>query len=342
MNVASQRKRSALMNLTDAKILVTGADGVIGSRLPELAERTGASVRALVQYNSFNSWGWLDDISAAQRMEVVAGDVRDPNFCRDLVAGVDIVFHLAALIPIPYSYAAPDSYVDTNVRGTLNMCRAALAAGTVKRFIQTSTSEVYGTAQYVPIDEKHPLNAQSPYSATKIGSDAIAHSFYCAFGLPVVTARPFNVYGPRQSARAVIPTIISQVASGIDNIRLGELRSTRDLSFVEDACAFLAVARMATGAGDVFNIGTGREISIGDLVEMIGRLMGRRVAAVQDSERVRAANSEVLRLLCDNRKLLAASGFAPSITLEDGFSRTIDWFARPENLRRYKPHTYNA
>jgi NAD dependent epimerase/dehydratase len=259
-----------------------------------------------------------------------------------LTRDVDIVFHLAALIPIPYSYRAPHSYVETNVKGTLNLCQAALNSG-VQKFIHTSTSEVYGTAQYVPIDERHPLTPQSPYSASKIGADAMALSFYYSFNFPVVIARPFNTYGPRQSARAIIPTIISQIASQSHEIRVGDLEPTRDLTFVKDTCrGFLAIARMEGGAGEVFQIGTNREVRMGDLFQLIAELMESKATPVTDSERLRPVKSEVRRLCCDNTKLRDATGFEPSTPLRDGLAVTIDWFRRPENLVRYKGHLYNV
>jgi NAD dependent epimerase/dehydratase len=331
------------MHLTNKQVLVTGADGFIGSHLAEMLVGAGAQVRALAQYNSFNSWGWLEETANVERMEVVAGDIRDPHFCRGLTKDIEIVFHLAALIPIPYSYAAPDSYVDTNVKGTLNLCQAARLSG-VGRFIQTSTSEVYGTAQYVPIDEKHPLVPQSPYSATKIAADALALSFFYSFGLPVVVARPFNTYGPRQSARAVIPTIISQLAAGARDVRLGDLTTTRDFTFVEDTCrGLMEVAAMDEGLGEVYNIGSGAEISIGALFELIASTMGLPGATpALDEERLRPAGSEVHRLWCDNRKLVNATGFTPRVALEDGLRATIDWFREPRNLARYKTALYNV
>ena len=258
--------------------------------------------------------------------------------------GVEVVFHLAALVPIPYSYRAPQSFVETNIKGTLNLCEAARDAGTVKAFIHTSTSEVYGTARYVPIDESHPTNPQSPYSATKIGADAIALSFYFAFGLPTTIARPFNAYGPRQSARAVIPTIISQLASGTTCVKLGDTRATRDFTFVTDtARALIAIGAMTDGKGEVYNIGSNYEVSISELFGKIAGLMGRPEAQiVTDDQRVRPERSEVFRLWCDNRKLHGATGFRPTISLDDGLRHTIDWFQQPENLVRYKPHLYNV
>jgi NAD dependent epimerase/dehydratase len=330
------------MLLKGKRTLVTGADGFIGSHLAEALVEEGASVLALCQYNSFNQFGWLEDLPCISQMEVVSGDIRDPHFCFGLTRGVDIVFHLAALIPIPYSYRAPDSYVDTNVKGTLNLCQAAKECG-VQKFIHTSTSEVYGTAQYVPIDEHHPLTPQSPYSASKIGADAIALSFYYSFNVPVVLARPFNTYGPRQSARAIIPSIISQVASHRPQIRVGDLAPTRDFTFVKDTCqGFLAIARMEESAGEVFQIGTNRETRIGDLFQLIAELMGSHATPVTDAERLRPGKSEVRRLCCDNRKLREATGFEPLTPLREGLAQTIDWFRRPENLARYKSHVYNV
>jgi NAD dependent epimerase/dehydratase len=329
------------MLLKGKRILVTGADGFIGSHLAEALVEEGADVLALCQYNSFNYWGWLENLPCISQMEVVTGDIRDPHFCLGLTKDVDIIFHLAALIPIPYSYRAPDSYVDTNIKGTLNLCQAAMKSG-VQKFIQTSTSEVYGTAQYVPIDEQHPLTPQSPYSASKIGADAIALSFCYSFNLPVVVARPFNTYGPRQSARAIIPTIILQIASQAPEIRVGDLEPTRDFTFVKDTCqGFLAIARMEGRAGEVFQIGTNREIRIGDLFQLIADLMGSKATPVTDTERLRPDKSEVRRLLCDNSKLREATGFEPSTPFRQGLAVTIDWFRRPENRARNQSHVYN-
>ena len=328
--------------LSGKKVLITGADGFIGSHLTEALVEAGACVVALCQYNSFNDWGWLENLPCLSQIEVVTGDIRDPHFCLTLTHGVDTVFHLAALIPIPYSYRAPDSYVDTNIKGTLNLCQAAKNSG-VRRFIHTSTSEVYGTARYVPIDENHPLAPQSPYSASKIGADAMALSFYYSFDLPVVVARPFNTFGPRQSARAIIPTIISQIASNAQEIRVGDLEPTRDLVFVKDTCrGFLAIAGMQGGEGEVFQIGTNREISMGDLFRLIADLMGSTARPTTEVERLRPGKSEVRRLLCDNRKLREATGFEPSTPLSAALTETIDWFRRPENLARYKSHLYNV
>ena len=322
------------------KILVTGADGFIGSHLVELLLAEGYSVRALSQYNSFNYWGWLDDIRHP-RLEVVCGDVRDPNYCRHITRGCDTVLHLAALIAIPYSYTAPDSYVDTNIRGTLNICQAARDEG-VRRIVVTSTSEVYGTAQYVPIDEKHPRQPQSPYSATKIGADAIAKSFFNAFGLPAVIARPFNTYGPRQSARAIIPTIITQIANGATEIKVGDLTPTRDFNYVRDTCrGFLALARTEGIDGEEINICTGTEISMADTLQLIADLMGANVQWVQDEQRLRPSKSEVFRLLGDNTKIKQLTDWQPAYSLRDGLTETIKWFSDPSNLAKYKSGIYN-
>jgi len=324
------------------KVLVTGADGFIGSHLTELLLAEGAEVRALAQYNSFNSWGWLDTIPPHERLQVVSGDIRDPHQCLELTQDVETVFHLAALIAIPFSYSAPDSYLETNIRGTLNLCQAARAAR-VRRFVHTSTSEVYGTARYVPIDESHPLTPQSPYSASKIAADALAASFYYSFDLGVVVARPFNTYGPRQSARAIIPTIISQLAAGKKKVSLGDLSPTRDFNFVEDTCRGLAaVGTMEGGAGEVFNIGSNQEISVGDLLALIAELMGVAVEVEQEPERMRAEKSEVRRLRCNNEKLAKASGWQPRVPLKEGLRRTIAWFRDPANLARYKTEIYNV
>ncbi len=329
-----------MVTLADKKVLVTGADGFIGSHLTQALLAEGCSVRALCIYNSFNTWGWLDDVRHPN-LEIVTGDVRDAAFCRMITRDVDTVFHLAALIAIPYSYVAPQSYVDTNISGTLNMCQGALDNG-CRRLIVTSTSEVYGTAQYVPIDEKHPRQPQSPYSATKIGADAIALSFYNAFSLPVVLARPFNTYGPRQSARAIIPTIISQIAAGKREIMVGDLRPTRDFNFVEDTCrGFIALAKAEGVEGQDFNIATGTEISMGDTLHLIAKLMDADVDFVVDKARLRPANSEVFRLCGDNRKITAATPWRPQVPIEEGLKRTIEWFTDPANLARYKTDIYN-
>ncbi len=322
------------------KVLVTGADGFIGSHLVELLLAEGYQVRALSVYNSFNYWGWLEDIKHTA-LEVVNGDVRDAAFCRHITQGCSIVFHLAALIAIPYSYVAPESYVDTNITGTLNMCQAARDCG-VERIIVTSTSEVYGTAQYVPIDERHPRQPQSPYSATKIGADAIAKSFFNAFSLPVVIARPFNTYGPRQSARAIIPTIITQIANGARQIQVGDLSPTRDFNFVKDTCrGFLALARAKGIEGEEINIATGTEVSMQDTLSLIARLMGADVEWVQDPQRIRPAKSEVFRLCGDNTKITTLTDWRPTFSLAEGLQQTIEWFSIKSNLAKYKSDIYN-
>lgn len=323
------------------KVLVTGADGFIGSHLTEALLARGYSVRALAQYNSFNDWGWLEGIHSPA-LEVVTGDVRDPNFCRHIVKGVDTVFHLAALIAIPFSYVAPDSYVDTNVKGTLNMCQAAKDEG-VERILVTSTSEVYGTARYVPIDEKHPKQPQSPYSASKIGADAIALSFFNAFQLPVTIVRPFNTYGPRQSARAIIPAIITQIAQGAREIKVGDLTPTRDFNFVSDTAAgFIAIAQCEEAVGKEINIATGREVSMATTLETIAGLMGADVKWTVDPDRLRPSGSEVFRLLGDNSLISSMTDWHPQFTLEQGLQKTIDWFTVPDNLKKYKSGIYNV
>ena len=322
--------------------LVTGADGFIGSHLTETLLAAGYRVRALSQYNSFNNWGWLDDIRHPD-LEIVSGDVRDPNFCRELVRGSDTVFHLAALIAIPYSYVAPDSYVDTNIRGTLNMLQAVKAEG-CSRLMVTSTSEVYGTARYVPIDELHPRQPQSPYSATKIGADALAESFYNAFDLPVVIVRPFNTYGPRQSARAIIPTIISQIAAGKEVIKVGDLSPTRDFNYVTDtARGFLAIAQapLQNVIGQEINIATNSEITMADTLRTIAELMDWHGRYEVDPERLRPSRSEVRRLWGDNAKIRNLTDWRPQVDIREGLSRTIAWFTDPGNLRKYKTDIYN-
>ena len=330
------------MNLSNKKILVTGADGFIGSHLTEMLVKQGAKVKALSYYNSFNYWGWLEAIDCLNEIEVISGDVRDPHFCKEITKDIDVIFHLAALIAIPYSYVAPDSYVDTNVKGTLNICQAAKENG-CERVIHTSTSEVYGTAQYVPIDEKHPLQPQSPYSATKIGADAMAMSFHSAFGLPVTTARPFNTYGPRQSARAVIPTIIGQIAAGKKQIKLGDLTPTRDFNYVLDTCrGFIALAECDKTIGEVINIGSGVEISVGDTLDLIKKIMNSDVEFITDEQRLRPKRSEVFRLCCDNTKIHELTGFEPKYSIREGLEKTIAWFTNPDNLRKYKTDIYNV
>jgi len=300
----------------------------------------------MVLYNSFNSWGWLESLPAdvLKSVDVHLGDIRDVASVRELVEGADVVYHLAALIAIPYSYRSPRSYVETNVLGTLNVLEAARQLST-PRVVHTSTSEVYGTARSVPISEDHPLQGQSPYSASKIGADKIAESYQLSFGVPVATLRPFNTYGPRQSSRAVIPTILAQLAAGQSEIHLGDVRPTRDFTFVEDTVrAFMAVADAPLDAvvGRTFNAGTGVEISIGELVAMIARAAGREVAVVEDAERLRPPGSEVMRLVCDSSRLIEATGWKPTMSLADGLARTAAWFGRPENLARYKWNTYTV
>lgn len=324
------------------KVLVTGADGFIGSHLVEKLVNQNFEVRALCLYNSFNSWGWLDRSPLKDKVEVVSGDVRDSRFCREITKDIDTVFHLAALIAIPYSYQAPESYVDTNVMGTLNMVSAAMDNG-VKRFLHTSTSEVYGTALFAPITEAHPLQPQSPYSASKIGADAMAMSFFHAFKYPVTIVRPFNTYGPRQSARAVIPTIISQLAAGKTNIKLGDLRPTRDFNFVSDTCqGFIDLARSDKAIGETLNLSSGQEISIGDLFHMINDLMGKKATILQDDVRLRPEGSEVFRLLGDHSKATDLSGYKPQVFLREGLKQTIEWFTDPTNLSQYKTDIYNV
>lgn len=324
------------------KALVTGADGFIGSHLTEMLLSNGYKVKALSQYNSFNNWGWLDDIPQNSNLEIVCGDIRDPHYCKSIIKDVDIVFHLAALIAIPYSYVAPDSYVDTNIKGTLNICQAALENGKI-RVIHTSTSEVYGTAQYVPIDEKHPKQAQSPYSASKIGADAMAISFYNAFNLPVTIARPFNTYGPRQSARAIIPTIISQIASGLKEIKLGDLTPTRDLNFVKDTCAgFVSIAECSETIGKEINICSNYEISMIDTLNLIKDIMKSDVKYITDEQRIRPEKSEVFRLWGDNSLIKQLTNFTPKYSLEKGLHETINWFLDKNNLKKYKANIYNV
>jgi NAD dependent epimerase/dehydratase len=332
------------MDLAGKRTLVTGADGFIGSHLAEALLEAGCDVRALALYNSFGAWGWLDSLPrpTLDSIEVVTGDVRDPHGVRTALRGVDVVFHLAALIAIPYSYHSPDSYLDTNVRGTLNVLQAARDLET-ERVLVTSTSEVFGTARYAPIDESHPRQGQSPYSATKIAADALAEAFHRSFGLPVTVARPFNTYGPRQSARAVIPTIIGQLSAGNLEIRLGALHPTRDLTFVTDICAgFIALARCDAAVGRDVNMGSGREISIGDLARKLIALVEPQALLVADEERLRPALSEVERLLADSRLMSTLTGWAPSVSLDEGLARTVAWFAEPANLQRYKVDIYNV
>jgi len=326
------------------RVTVTGADGFIGSHLVQMLVERGADVRAFVYYNSFGSWGWLDGAPAEtlDQIEVVMGDVRDPAFVRGSLAGAHAVFHLAALIGIPHSYVAPDSYVDTNVRGTLNVLQAARDLE-LERVAVTSTSEVYGTALYAPIDEKHPVQGQSPYSASKIGADKMAESFFRSFGTPVVTMRPFNTYGPRQSARAVIPTIITQLLAGAEQIKLGSLSPTRDLNYVEDTCAgMIALAECDAAIGREVNIGSGREIAVGDLAAMVVKMIRPDAVILSDDERIRPDKSEVERLLADNRLITELTGWQSQVDLEEGLARTVAWFSESANLSRYKWDIYNV
>jgi NAD dependent epimerase/dehydratase len=330
------------MDMNGKRVLVTGADGFIGSHLTEMLVKRGAHVRALSLYNSFNNWGWLEDIEGLGSVEVVTGDIRDPHFVKVITRDIDVVFHLAALIAIPYSYVAPDSYVQTNITGTLNVVQAAKENG-VKRVLHTSTSEVYGTARYVPINEEHPLQPQSPYSASKIAADAIAMSFYNAFDLPLTIVRPFNTYGPRQSARAVIPTAITQILAGKQSIKLGSLTPTRDFNYVEDTCrGFIALAECDAAVGATVNIGSNYEVSIGDTVKLIAEIIGRDVEILSDDVRVRPGKSEVERLWCDNSMIARLTGFKPEVSLREGLERSIDWFRDPANLKRYKTEIYNV
>ncbi|HEY3316899.1 MAG TPA: NAD-dependent 4,6-dehydratase LegB [Coriobacteriia bacterium] len=324
------------MDLRDKKVVVTGADGFIGSHLTEALVAGGCDVKAFVYYNSFDSWGWLDSVPAEtmREVEVFPGDIRDPNGVRTALKGADVVFHLAALIGIPFSYHSPDSYVDTNVKGTLNVLQASRELG-LQRVVVTSTSEVYGTAKYVPIDEKHPLQGQSPYSASKIGADKLAEAFYRSFGTPVVTVRPFNTYGPRQSTRAVIPTIVTQLLRGERELRLGSLHPTRDLTFVEDSCrGFIALASSDSAVGREVNLGTGQEIAVGELAALLAEVAGADVTIVSADDRKRPPLSEVERLVSDNSLARELSGWQPQVGLREGLERTLAWFR--DNLGRYK------
>ena len=323
-----------------SKVLVTGADGFIGSHLTESLVAAGHEVRALCLYNSFGSWGWLDESPVRDKVEIVLGDIRDAHFCRHLTKDIDTVFHLAALIAIPFSYHAPELYIQTNVMGTSNMALAALESG-VRRFLHTSTSEVYGTAQYVPINEEHPLQPQSPYSASKIGADSMVMSYFNAFKLPVTIARPFNTYGPRQSARAIIPTLISQMAAGKKEIRVGDLRPTRDLNFVSDTCAgMMALATAQDVVGKTVNIGSNFEVTMKDVFDTLCSIMKIDAKPLVEEARLRPDNSEVFRLWCDNTKIKSLTDFTPKVELREGLERTVKWFTVPENLRRYKTETY--
>jgi NAD dependent epimerase/dehydratase len=324
------------------RVLVTGADGFIGSHLVEELLHKGYNVKALSHYNSFNTWGWLDSIKYQHQLSVISGDIRDPHFCKFLVKDVDIVFHLAALIAIPYSYISPDSYVDTNIKGTLNICQAAKENGNIK-VIHTSTSEVYGTALYVPIDERHPKQPQSPYSASKIGADMMALSFYYSFGLPVTIARPFNTYGPRQSARAIIPSIITQIASGVKEIKVGDLTPTRDFNYVKDtARGFIEIAESNETEGKEINISSNFEISMEDTFNLIKNIMKSDVHFVKDTERLRPTTSEVFRLWGDNNLISNLTKYKPTFDIEKGLIATVNWFMDPENISKYKTDIYNT
>ena len=325
------------------KVLVTGACGFIGSHLVELLVKKGYTVKAFVYYNSFNSWGWLDSIpnDTLKNIEVFTGDIRDPNGVKKATEGCDIIFHLAALIAIPFSYHSPDSYVDTNIKGTLNILQAARDLEVEKTLI-TSTSEVYGTAQYVPIDEKHPFQGQSPYSATKIGADRLAESFFKSFNLPVSIVRPFNTFGPRQSARAVIPTIISQLLNGEESIKLGSLNPTRDLLYVKDTVnGFLEIGESAETKGEEINIATNSEVTIGNLAQKIISIINPNAKIISDDERIRPEKSEVQRLFGCNKKIKSLTNWAPKYSLELGLKETIEWFKIDENLKNYKSNLYN-
>ncbi|RNB53848.1 SDR family NAD(P)-dependent oxidoreductase [Brevibacillus gelatini] len=336
------------MNLEGKKILVTGADGFIGSHLTEELVRQGHDVKAFVLYNSFNSWGWLDASpkEVLNELEIFAGDIRDPYGVKQAMKGCDVVLHLAALIAIPYSYHSPDTYVDTNIKGTLNILQAARDLH-VEKIVHTSTSEVYGTARFVPITEEHPLQGQSPYSASKIGADQLALAFYSSFDLPVSIIRPFNTYGPRQSARAVIPTIITQIAAGQTSIKLGSLHPTRDFNYVKDTVAgFIAVAKSDRSVGEVINIGSNYEVSIGQTVDVIAELMGKKIEILTDDKRLRPEKSEVERLWASNAKAKELLNWEPVYGGIDGFKQglaeTIEWFTNPAHLSQYKTGMYNV
>ena len=330
------------MMWSNLEVLVTGAGGFIGSHLSEHLVKLGAKVRSFVRYNSSGTLGWLEESCCRGEIEIIRGDIRDRDSILNAVKGCDLVFHLAALVGIPYSYVAPDSYVDTNIKGTLNICQAARESR-VKQVIHTSTSEVYGTAKYVPIDEDHPLQPQSPYSATKMAADAIVMSFYNTFDLPVTIARPFNTYGPRQSARAVIPAIIIQIACGNKEIQLGDMTPTRDFNYVEDTCrGLIALAESEKVIGRTANIGSNYEISIGNTFDLIKELMGSDVEFIMDKQRMRPEKSEVFRLWCDNTLIKNLTGFTPQIGIRQGLQRTIDWITQPDLLKTYKTEIYNV
>lgn len=323
---------------TGRRVLVTGAGGFIGSHLTEQLMREGAEVRAMIHYNALGRYGWLDDAEQLEQIEVIGGDITDRDSVRNAVAGCDTVFHLAALIAIPYSYRAPASYIRTNIEGTMNVMQAAREEG-VRRVLHTSTSEVYGTARYVPIDESHPLQGQSPYSASKIGADKMAESFYCSFNVPLVTIRPFNTFGPRQSMRAVVPTIIAQCLAGSSSIKLGSLVPTRDMNYVSNTVeGYLAAAQAADIEGETINLGSGREIAIGDLAHLIARLAGSAIRVESDEQRVRPSGSEVERLLASNEKAQKLLAWEPRVDLEQGLEKTIAWVK--DHLHHYRPSNY--
>lgn len=323
------------------KILITGADGFIGSHLTQKLFDQGHDIKALSQYNSFNLWGWLEHIDCKNDIEILSGDIRDSSFCQQICKDVDVVYNLAALIAIPYSYISPQSYIDTNIYGSFNLAMACRDQN-VKKLLHTSTSEVYGTAQYVPIDEKHPLQPQSPYSASKISADAMVMSFKHTYDLPVVIARPFNTFGPRQSARAIIPSIITQLLSGKNNISLGDLTPTRDLNYVVDTCeAIRLLSECDEAVGETVNIGSNTEISMEDLFSLINKIMDKNAKVSIDKNRIRPKNSEVQRLKCDNSMLKRLTNFHPKYTLEEGLKKTIEWFSSKENLEKYKIDIYN-
>ena len=336
-------KKLKSMNLQNKKVIVTGADGFIGSHLVEKLLEEGCQVRAFAYYNSFNSWGWLDSLpkEKLKQIEVVTGDIRDPHGVRNALKDIEVVFHLAALIAIPYSYHSPDTYIDTNIKGTLNIVQAARELN-IERVLVTSTSEVYGTAMYIPIDEKHPRQGQSPYSATKIGADSIADSFYRSFNVPITIVRPFNTYGPRQSARAVIPTIISQLLNGKEAIKLGSLHPTRDLLFVKDtAKGFVEIAKSDKTIGHEINIAMQEEISVGDLAQKLINELNPNAQIITDEQRLRPEKSEVERLFGSNQKIKELTDWKPDYTLDSGLKETIEWFSEPSNLSRYKADIYN-
>ena len=332
------------MFLKNKKVLVTGSDGFIGSHLVEKLLEENCQIKAFVYYNSFNSWGWLDTFPKdnLKNIEIFTGDIRDPNGVKTAIKDIDVVFHLAALIGIPFSYHSPDSYIDTNIKGTLNVLQACREYD-IERVVITSTSEVYGTAQYIPINEKHPFQGQSPYSASKISADKIAESFYRSFSTPIIIARPFNTYGPRQSARAIIPTIIIQLLNGNNEVCLGSVHPTRDLNYVSDICnGFIALAKCDEAVGKEINIGSGTEISMGNLANLLIELTGLQAKIVSENERKRPEKSEVERLVCDNSLLKKLTGWKPVISLKEGLLKTIEWFRDKEKLKRYKSDIYNV